>query len=497
MMSEHGPDNLSQLQKSLEALGQRHDEWRKDRDDKHRRGLNNLNVFTILRSAHEEVGLHSRFIAFLLDPEGDHGQGDLFLRLFMEECGLPGFEIDTKSAQVRCEYENIDIYITDGSKHIIIENKIWAGDQEKQIERYIEVISGKGGNIDGIPVSDDDQENIARDQQDVDQVEENNILVIYLSLGRKEPSKYSRGNWEVRGDNLVRVCDERDTSQYCKYKTLHYRSANNKEPEKDIWSWLSKSYDQVSNITNLSVAITQYREVIDKLYGRYEGSTMNFTNYLLKNPKGFDDLVKVEEISRKINIAGIMRELSSIFWHQVSSNLQQSLGEKGYENWEIYEGKEKRPSGWDRLLSGKSHGLPLRLGIRKRTNKEIYFGFEYRENNYRRIQAGIIIWDFTKDKNEKEAITQSLARSEPTNCEKFESLNVKSDISDGWWSKYIGKYSDRSLMEILKDEGGPNQSTEDSNGNIIEMAAKTFSDDFMVFFETYEKVVHEYNGKLR
>ena len=102
------------------------------------RGIHDYNVFDVLET--KEVK-HSKFIASLLDPKGLHYQGDLFLREFVKICVPKDFEFDTSNAQVFREYENIDIYITDGNKHIIIENKICdANDQDKQIYWYIETI---------------------------------------------------------------------------------------------------------------------------------------------------------------------------------------------------------------------------------------------------------------------------------------------------------------------------------------------------------------------
>lgn len=41
---------------------------------------------------------------------------------------------------------HIDIYITDGRKHLIIENKIWAGDQPNQLQRYVKNIQDKSAD---------------------------------------------------------------------------------------------------------------------------------------------------------------------------------------------------------------------------------------------------------------------------------------------------------------------------------------------------------------
>lgn len=108
-----------------------------------------FNVFKVLRLSHSEVKLHSAFIAELLNPKGGHGMGDNPLKAFLYiVCGKDGFNFDTGSAIVRVEknigrideeYESggqIDILIQSGNKAIIIENKIDAQDQYKQLVRY-------------------------------------------------------------------------------------------------------------------------------------------------------------------------------------------------------------------------------------------------------------------------------------------------------------------------------------------------------------------------
>ena len=101
------------------------------------RGLNDFNIFTTLLDKSDEVRLHSRFLHFLLNPLGDHGQGTLFLDLFLIECDLHDYFSFAENCRVYKEYRNIDLYMTDGDRHIIIENKIYASDQELQIQRVM------------------------------------------------------------------------------------------------------------------------------------------------------------------------------------------------------------------------------------------------------------------------------------------------------------------------------------------------------------------------
>jgi len=108
-----------------------------------------FNVFRILKLESSEVRMHSAFIAELLNPKGSHGQKDVFLKLFIKAFCFKGAEIDTKSCNVEIEKHagfisddkteggRIDIFISDRyNNHIIIENKIYAGDQQNQLTRY-------------------------------------------------------------------------------------------------------------------------------------------------------------------------------------------------------------------------------------------------------------------------------------------------------------------------------------------------------------------------
>ena len=111
----------------------------------------NYNLFSILRIEGSELK-HSALIANLLDPKGSHGCGDAFLRTFFE-IALKGTTYPFESSappQSYTEYYTgpiagdtggrIDILVESKSKSshygLIIENKIYAGDQDKQLIRY-------------------------------------------------------------------------------------------------------------------------------------------------------------------------------------------------------------------------------------------------------------------------------------------------------------------------------------------------------------------------
>lgn len=105
---------------------------------------NDYNPLLALNYAYDEVNLYSRVLFSLLNPLSNHEQGTLFLKLFLDKVlENTNFTPQIQACKVYREYSTqkfgrIDLYITDEQKHIIIENKIYAGDGEKQIKRYIE-----------------------------------------------------------------------------------------------------------------------------------------------------------------------------------------------------------------------------------------------------------------------------------------------------------------------------------------------------------------------
>jgi len=182
----------------------------------------NFNIFRILKLETSEVRMHSAFLAALLNPNGYHGQKDKFLKLFIKLFCFKEKLIDTATCKVEVEKhtgfisENgteggrIDIIITDQfENNIIIENKIYAGDQTNQLIRYF----NHSPNCD----------------------------LMYLTLDGKEPSESSFGN-------LIN-----DTH----FKCYSYKS--------DILNWLEECRKEVATYPIIRESITQYINLIKHL----------------------------------------------------------------------------------------------------------------------------------------------------------------------------------------------------------------------------------------
>ena len=254
-------------------------------------GKHDYNIFTLFHGFNDEVNLHSNFIASLLDPNGDHYKGDLFLKLFFEMCGIDDFSIDTSRATVFKEFKHIDIYISDGKKHIILENKVYAKDQPTQIARYIETIKGEGA-------------------KESDRVKDEDICVLYLHPDGKLPDNQSFGDYHTRllGENPS-----------IKFKVISYG--------KEILEWIDKCKNEVSNLTDLNVFLSQYKDVIEMIYDRYKRidkmETANLVEIFKENYTAVSEIANnYQEMRKKIiysffsNAAKILRgdsEIKSVY----------------------------------------------------------------------------------------------------------------------------------------------------------------------------------------
>ena len=135
-----------------------------------------FNVFSALNMCSDEVRLHSRLLATLLNPKANHGLENEFLKSFLIDLGLPEDYITYCKEQIverpigevtEATGGRIDIILEDRGHAVIIENKIYAGDQLNQLLRY--------------------------HNYGVKTFGENNFKLVYLTLNGSEPSSDSLG----------------------------------------------------------------------------------------------------------------------------------------------------------------------------------------------------------------------------------------------------------------------------------------------------------------
>lgn len=192
-----------------------------------------FNIFKVLNLATNETRTHSAFLAELLDPNGSHGKGPIFLKLFLSQAGITGFDCETAEVAIERPTGKIDEdYLTGGrvdilihdnyGRGIIIENKIHARDQKNQILRYYAFA----------------KDNFSRQ-----------FWVVYLNLQGQYPTLWSIGN----GQNF-----QREVSQdlYC----ISYRH--------HIIEWLTLCLKELVSHPLLRETVTQYINLLKELTGQ-------------------------------------------------------------------------------------------------------------------------------------------------------------------------------------------------------------------------------------
>lgn len=235
-----------------------------------KRGNNNFNPLLCVQKVDNEENMHSGMLYGLLNVRGEHYQDELFLDLFLEQVGLKGWFGNTKSASVKKEAKRIDIYISNGEKHIILENKIWAGDRQEQIARYIDSVhknSNEDSNEGAIPY--------------------NNIAVIYLTpFSDRKPDSNSLKDWKI--DNGFLVSGENKVV----FKNISY--------DNEILEWIDKCKEKVGCIFSLNAGLEFYKDVV-KIITNQKESKMDIKEFFNgENEKYIDYACEVLEAKDKI-----------------------------------------------------------------------------------------------------------------------------------------------------------------------------------------------------
>jgi hypothetical protein len=241
-----------------------------------------FNVFSILKMESKENATHSAFLCELLNPEGTHLKGNLFLKLFLEV--INENSLDVESCRVKVEHfigqrndgnkagGRIDIYIWDKKGNSLsIENKIYAGDQNVQIERYCNYNKPKN-------------------------------RVYYLTLEGNEATDASKGKLVASED----------------YYTLSYKE--------DITKWLQLCMKESVENPILRETIKQYILLINKLtYTMNQEEEKELFNLILQN---------IEESAVIVNnYNNAIWNLSRSIRHEIAQKLRDKLGNK----YRIYE----------------------------------------------------------------------------------------------------------------------------------------------------------------
>lgn len=199
---------------------------------------------------------HSNVIASLLQPgyfPCSESIGSSFLDIIGNKCGGRNFSdehiLSVEREKSTDKNRRIDIYIVTDHYNIIVENKVNAGDQENQIEDYLDYV-----------------EEISKDKE---------TIVVYLTLYGYEPSTYS-----ISPKRFQKLVVEK------RIALLSY--------SEDIMSWLN----QIEANEILKHEIEVYKYVVEEIclmtnvtvdfVRKYNA---DFKNFILENPKDARDCI--------------------------------------------------------------------------------------------------------------------------------------------------------------------------------------------------------------
>ena len=231
-----------------------------------------FNIFNILGISHLEV-THSKFISNLLDPCGSHCQCSIFLELFLRKIGIEGFNYASASIEVEKNvqgYGIFDIFITDGKDWtIIIENKIYAGLQKKQLGRYIEYLKETSKT--------------------------KNKKLLYLTLANEFDNDshcnedYSPGiGISQREIEFLKSQGVKTDEDIKLYKHITYSN--------DILDWLIDAQKEAISLPRIREVIEQYIQIIRELTNKPEDMVMNeIKDYIKKDKEHYNALTECYE----------------------------------------------------------------------------------------------------------------------------------------------------------------------------------------------------------
>ncbi len=185
------------------------------------------NIFEVLNIERKEVGLHSYFIYDLLNPNSVHEKSPIFLKFFLKE--VLGYNVEQLENFDPIDYDiqrevdtgdgRIDFIINDLKNNMvhIIEMKIDADDQEKQLIRYDKYAK---------------------------KVYKDHYNLYYLTLDGREASEQS--------------------SESIEYKQISFKY--------HIVTWLKEVLKRLNNLSNFKLFAEQYLKTIKNITNSFENN---------------------------------------------------------------------------------------------------------------------------------------------------------------------------------------------------------------------------------
>lgn len=303
-----------------------------------------FNVFSVLGVENAEVR-HSAFLAELLNPNGSHSQGAIFLRLFFDmlrnkfsdkfhwrDDGINGFDV-TVEASVKDG--RVDILIENDDKCMVIENKINATDQDEQLGRYYRGIADRTSN-------------------------KKDVIVIYLTLWGSDASEQTRGK-DLAEEKLLCV-----------------------SYSEDIINWLDDCLKETVRLAHIRETLFQYQSLLKQLTGQ----TLNRrfivdTNALFSKPENYRLVPELEQA-----IPAFREHLKKVFVRDLKCMLD---ADECLKKFDIKLDNDYRSFVFDVIDVNPDLTIAVRLGIE---GGSLFHGFYFREK-------GNVVYESKHDEHEK------------------------------------------------------------------------------------------------
>lgn len=292
-------DKAGQINAAMQSLLDQAKTILELRKQKKERPGEQFNVFTVLNMETDEVNTHSRLLYEFLRPDGSHGMGDQFLRIFFKVVLKKDYPQDG-SVQVFREkiasaggedLGRIDLLLEGSHFCYPIEVKIYAVDQDRQVERYMKYARSR--KPDGA------------------------ATVFYLTLDGHSPSNESMGD--------------------CTQDSIVYLSF-----ESEILEWLKQCGEIAWQAPSISAIIQQYISLLEKLTGAKQEDEfmMLIQNMIQSSQSNYENAAAIAEGLIDARIAIMQKVFADVEKH-VGDRLVQ-LGQNYKENAKEYYRRSKK-----------------------------------------------------------------------------------------------------------------------------------------------------------
>ncbi|AFI04758.1 PD-(D/E)XK nuclease family protein [Helicobacter cetorum] len=471
----------------------------KELEIKRTRGLHDYNVFSVFMSESDEVK-HSKILHSFLDPMGGHYQKDLFLKAFLKVCHLESFGFngaDTKIVKKEVTTNNhrrIDLFLSDGFKHIILEDKIYAGDDENQISDYIL------GVIEDYKIED------AQD-----------ICVLYLTKEERLPSQNSLGDFKIdesnaklfyKGNNED-ILKLENVEQGIFFKNLCY--------EREIKKWvkeclkevdiLKSKAKEVGDLNDFSVIFKHYEKLLDKLYHKEQNMNSELhqimeVNYeiakeVAENVDNFG-VEAAKEVHR--NFDSFRVETAMDFFKEVEELLKEKIERESWDKeWEVNVNRNMSDENrMQKRVENRNGSSEFLLRIAPKGFSSVKYGI--------RKQCYTFDFGFLKDFMHQAFIgLRKHKKLEPVDIEYFETKLKKPYKADKIMSSTLRSYyANTCHIDFKEGKFVETQFAENSlDGDFIasilnkEATAQNFCTFILDYFNEHKELVETLNANIK